>query len=102
MTYLDNAATTYPKPLIVQRAVQDALAVYGGNPGRGGHDMAMRVSEKIYSVRAAAAAFFHTQAEKVVFTQNCTTALNMAIKGVMRQGGHVILSSARRAFVPIP
>lgn len=92
MTYLDNAATTYPKPLIVQRAVQDALAVYGGNPGRGGHDMAMRVSEKIYSVRAAAAAFFHTQAEKVVFTQNCTTALNMAIKGVMRQGGHVILS----------
>lgn len=92
MTYLDNAATSYPKPAIVQKAVWDAMTIYGGNPGRSGHAMAMRVSEKIFAVRSSAAAFFGTELENVIFTQNCTMALNMAIKGVMRQGGHVILS----------
>lgn len=92
MIYFDNAATTFPKPEGVLKAVTSAVTEYGGNPGRGGHDMAMRVSEKIYSVRKKAADFFHTAAENVVFTGNCTMALNMAIKGTLRAGEHIILS----------
>lgn len=92
MFYFDNAATTYPKPNCVIQAVHSALTTYGGNPGRGGHDMAMRVSEKIYSVRSKVAEFFHGEAQNVVFTQNCTMSLNMAIKGVLEKGDHIILS----------
>ena len=92
MVYFDNAATTYPKPAGVLRSVVSAITEYGGNPGRGGHDMAMRVSERIYSVRKKAGAFFNCPAENVIFTPNCTAALNMAIKGILRAGDHVILS----------
>jgi len=92
MVYFDNAATTYPKPECVLRAVESAVTEYGGNPGRGGHALAMRASEKIYSVRKKAAEFFHTAPEKVVFTQNCTMALNMAVKGALQAGEHVVLS----------
>lgn len=92
MPYFDNAATTYPKPRRVLRSVEQAVTFYGGNPGRGGHKMAMRVSEKIYSVRKKAADFFHADAENVIFTSNCTMATNMALKGVLREGDHVICS----------
>lgn len=92
MVYFDNAATTYPKPAGVVRSVNAAITEYGGNPGRGGHDMAMRISERIYAVRKKAGQFFNCPAENVVFTPNCTTALNTAVKGVLRAGDHVILS----------
>lgn len=92
MLYYDNAATTFPKPGNVLQSVISAMKDYGGNPGRGGHDMAMRVSEKIYSVRKKAADFFHSTAENVVFTSSCTTSLNTAIKGILRAGDHVIIS----------
>ena len=102
MYYFDNAATTYPKPAVVRNAVAAALTNYGGNPGRGGHDMAMRASEKIYAVRVAAAEFFGAQPQNVIFTQNCTMALNMAIKGVMSGGGHIILSDLEHNSVIRP
>lgn len=92
MVYLDNAATTYPKPLTVLRAQSMAMTQYGGNPGRGGHRFSMRAGEQIYAVRKRAAAFFHTEPECVIFTNNCTTALNMAIKGLVKPGSHVICS----------
>lgn len=92
MIYFDNAATTYPKPYSVVEEVHSAITYYGGNPGRGGHDISMRVSEKIYSVRKMIAEFFHAQTQNVVFTSNCTSALNIAIKGTLKQGDHVIIS----------
>ena len=51
MTNFDNAATTYPKPLPVRRAAMEAIRNYGGNAGRGGHELAMRTSEALYSAR---------------------------------------------------
>ena len=93
MINFDNAATTFPKPLSVRRAAMEAIKNYGGNAGRGGHELAMRTSEALYSARETAAAFFGAQPENTVFTLNCTYALNMAIQGVMKNGGHLIISS---------
>ena len=93
MINFDNAATTFPKPLSVRQAVSAAVKKYGGNAGRGGHALAMRTSEMLYSARETAAAFFGAQPENVVFTMNCTYALNMAIQGIMSGGGHIIISS---------
>lgn len=89
----DNAATTYPKPPSVKNAVIQAVDQFGGNSGRGGHALAMRTSSALYSARAAAADFFGAQPENVIFTLNCTHALNLAIQGIMRDGGHLIISS---------
>ena len=93
MINFDNAATTYPKPLSVRRAAADAIMNFGGNAGRGGHQLAMRTSEAYYSARETAADFFGAEPENTVFTLNCTHALNMAIQGVMAEGGHIIISS---------
>ena len=51
MIYLDNGATTYPKPQGVLRAVSEAMAVYGANPGRAGHRMSLSASEQIFKCR---------------------------------------------------
>lgn len=88
----DNAATTFPKPASVRSAVNHAVTHYGGNAGRGGHPLAAASSEAVYSARETAAEFFGAQPENVVFTSNCTHALNLAIHGVMSGGGHIIIS----------
>ena len=93
MINFDNAATTFPKPISVRRAANEAIQNYGGNAGRGGHELAMRTSEALYSARETAAEFFGAQPENTIFTLNCTHALNMAIQGVMKDGGHLIISS---------
>ncbi len=93
MINFDNAATSFPKPTAVRKAAAEAISVYGGNSGRGGHELAMRTSEALYSARETAAAFFGAEPENTVFTLNCTHALNMAIQGVMAEGGHLIISS---------
>ncbi|MDE6093035.1 MAG: aminotransferase class V-fold PLP-dependent enzyme, partial [Ruminococcus sp.] len=92
MINFDNAATTYPKPESVKKAALNAMEKFGGNAGRGGHALAMRTSEAVYSARETIAEFFDAQPENVVFTLNCTHALNMAIQGVMSGGGHLIIS----------
>lgn len=88
----DNAATTYPKPPEVKRAVLSAIEKYGGNAGRGGHKLAMRTSQAVFEAREAAADFFGAEPENIVFTLNCTHALNLAIQGIMCSGGHLIIS----------
>lgn len=88
----DNAATTYPKPNSVKQAVRLAIDKYGGNAGRGGHELAMRTSKAVFEARSAAADLFDAQPENVVFTLNCTHALNLAIQGIMCDGGHLIIS----------
>lgn len=93
MIYLDNAATTYPKPPSVRAAVNEALLRYGANPGRGGHAMAMASAEQVYACREELAALFGLpDPSGVCFTANCTGALNTVIKGLLREGGHAVIS----------
>lgn len=89
----DNAATTFPKPQTVIRALNEAISYYGGNAGRGGHRITLAASEKVFDTRQTAADFFGAVPENVVFTLNCTHALNYAIQGIMKSGGHIIISS---------
>lgn len=98
----DNAATTFPKPASVKRALSDAVSRYGGNAGRGGHRLTLATSEKVFDTRQSAADFFGTVPENVVFTLNCTHALNFAIQGIMKSGGHIIISSIEHNSVARP
>lgn len=102
MIYLDNAATTFPKPQPVAKNVLNAVRVYGGNPGRGGHPLSMKTSQAVFKTRELLSGFFGVAVENIVFTSNCTHALNMAIKGVLRDGGHVIISSMEHNSVIRP
>lgn len=103
MIYLDNAATTYPKPPEVRQAVWDALVQYGANPGRGGHAFSLRTVEQIYACREAASSLFSLDNPAcVVFTANCTMSLNMAIKGVLQNGDHVVISDLEHNSVIRP
>lgn len=93
MIYLDNGATTFPKPQTVRRAMNDAVAVYGANPGRSGHKMSLRAGEEIYKCRSRAAEFFGAEnPENIVFTLNCTHAVNIVLKGLLKNGDHVVVS----------
>lgn len=103
MIYLDNAATTFPKPPAVTKAVENALRIYGANPGRSGHEMTLKTSEEIYKCRKKAAAMFGADsAQDVVFTLNCTHALNLSIKGIVKPGCHVITSNLEHNSVIRP
>ena len=92
MIYFDNAATSFPKPAAVVRAAADAMRLLG-NPGRGGHRLAMQAAETVYACRKSAAALFGASPERVIFTSGATMALNLAIKGAHRQYGGAILIS---------
>ena len=102
MIYFDNAATTFPKPLKVKNAALNAITKFGGNPGRSGHDMSLKVAQEVYKSRSLVADFFEAKPENVVFTLNCTHALNYAIKGIMQNGGHIIISSLEHNSVSRP
>ncbi len=102
MIYLDNAATSYPKPVSVRRAFAGALAS-SANPGRGSHAMAAAASERIYRCRVKAAEMFGVQnAENIIFTPGCTYSINMVIKGLMWNGGHVVVSDMEHNAVMRP
>lgn len=103
MIYLDNAATTGRKPQAVIRAVDSALRMLSANPGRSGHTASLRASSAVYSVREKTAGFFGASgAENVVFTLNCTHALNCVIKGVLSSGDHAVVSSLEHNAVMRP
>lgn len=91
--YWDNAATTFPKPSAVQVAVMQGMTAFGGNPGRGGHQLSMAAAEQVYECREAVASFFgQDDPTGVIFMPNCTTALNTVIHGLLDDGGRVIVS----------
>lgn len=100
--YFDNAATTFPKPPSVAESVKAAVERFGGNPGRGGHSFSQNASAKVFEVRDRAARFFAAEPENVVFTQNCTHALNLAIKGAVRSGDRMVISSMEHNSVARP
>ncbi len=90
MIYLDNAATTCPKPPEVVSAVAAAMATFG-NSGRGAHAKALTAARTIYETRVAVAKLFGCpRPDHVAFTPNSTMALNIAISGLLRPGDHVI------------
>ena len=102
MINFDNSATSFPKPPAVRNAVLTAMLRYGGNPGRSGHKLSIETAEAIYAARSEAAAFFGAAPENVVFTANCTHALNLAIKGIVKKGGHIIISNLEHNSVARP
>ncbi len=103
MIYFDNAATTGTKPPEVINAVNRALREYSVNPGRGGYNRSVECSERIYMCREKVSQLFGANApERVIFTPNCTTALNLVIKGVCRKGDHVVASSLEHNAVARP
>ena len=103
MIYLDNAATTYPKPFAVREMLCTAPLYYGANPGRSGYKMSADTAREIYKVREAVAQMFNTDSEEnVVFTLNCTHSLNIAIKGLSKQGGHAVTSCLEHNSVMRP
>ena len=91
--YLDSAATTYPKPESVLAATDECMRKYCGNSGRGSHRLAMATAEKIYECRTLLGDSFGATPENVIFTQNTTYALNMAILGTLKSGDHAIISN---------
>lgn len=89
--YLDNAATSSPKPQAVLDEVQRALREYNANPGRSGHAAALEAARSVYAAREAVANLIKAPEDAcVAFCFNCTDALNLAIKGVLRRGDHVV------------
>ena len=102
MIYFDNAATTLRKPRCVIEAVTEAMGSMG-NSGRGVHDGALSASRTIYDTRAALARLFGAEGpERIAFTANSTEALNMAIKGLLAPGDHVITTALEHNSVLRP
>lgn len=94
MIYLDNAATSGKKPAGVIGAVNYALRELSANPGRGGHRASIRASETVFAARQKVAGMFGAAGEdRVIFTPSCTYSLNFAMKGILRRGDHLLISS---------
>ena len=94
MIYLDNAATSWPKPEIVYRTMDEFLRTKGGNPGRGSNSMALAAREKVEETRRLVARLINVpEAKRVIFTLNCTDALNLGLKGLLKPGDQVITDS---------
>ena len=102
MIYLDNAATTYPKPQSVIKAVDDALKK-SANPGRSGHTLSQSTAISVYEVREKLKDMFSAPSvENVVFTLNCTHAINYVLKGLIKSGDRIVTSSFEHNAVMRP
>lgn len=103
MVYFDNAATSFPKPREVIDAVTATLRDKGGNPGRGGHQLALAANRIVCDAREAVAEFFGIKdSSRVIFTSSATESLNLAIKGLLRPGDHVVTTSMEHNAVVRP
>ena len=103
MIYLDNAATSFPKPESVYKAVDKCLREYGANPGRSGHKLALKAGRAIYETRELICDLFNIDNPmQVIFTSNATDSLNLAIKGILKKGDHVITSGMEHNSVIRP
>jgi cysteine desulfurase family protein len=101
--YLDNAATSFPKPEAVYRALDRFARSSLANPGRAGHKMALAAEHVLDEGRHLLNQLFHgKEPERFVFTLNCTDALNMAFKGVLSDGDHVVTTDLEHNSVSRP
>ncbi|MFQ5963417.1 MAG: aminotransferase class V-fold PLP-dependent enzyme [Candidatus Scalinduaceae bacterium] len=103
MIYLDNAATTFPKPECVYDAMDKFLREMGANPGRAGHRMSVAAEQEIENARILLARFLGVKdPDRMIFTFNATDAINMGIKGLLCIGDHVITSNLEHNSVLRP
>lgn len=103
MIYFDNAATTWPKPPGVVEFMQKYIQEIGANPGRSGHKKAVEANKIVVETRELLSELFNlNNPKRVIFTLNATDALNMAIKGLVNPGDHVVTSSMEHNSVTRP
>jgi cysteine desulfurase / selenocysteine lyase len=103
LIYLDNAATSHPKPEIVIQAMEAFMRNVGGNPGRSGHRLSIEAGRIIFETREKIAVLFGiSDSSRVIFGQNATEAINLGLKGLLRRGDHVITSSMEHNSVMRP
>jgi cysteine desulfurase/selenocysteine lyase len=103
MIYLDNAATSWPKPPSVLEAISAVMEQAGGNPGRSGHRLSIQAARVIYSCRENLAGFFNlSDPLRVIFTPNATYAINLVLKGFLKPGDSVITSALEHNAVMRP
>ena len=103
MIYLDNAATSWPKPSRVKEAMIKFIEEVGANPGRSGHLLSIEAARIIYETREALSNLFHVKDPlRIVFTLNATESLNLALKGLLKPGDHVVTSSMEHNSVMRP
>lgn len=100
--YLDNAATTFPKPQTVVAETVRILRYGCGNPGRSSHRISMRAAETVYGCRGRVARLFGGSDENVIFTSSATHSLNLGIKTALRRGDHVLISDIEHNSVIRP
>ena len=90
MVYLDNAATSFPKPAGVVEAVRDFMLYAGANPGRSGHRLALAAGRTVDKARRSLAQLLQVEDEAdLFFGLNCTDMLNTAIQGIVERGGRI-------------
>lgn len=103
MIYLDNGATSFPKPLSVRQNVDISLKKFSANPGRSGHSLSLRAAKEIFECRKRLKELFNVNSEEeIIFTENCTMALNTVIFGLLNEGDHIIISSMEHNSVTRP
>ncbi|MBS5776835.1 MAG: aminotransferase class V-fold PLP-dependent enzyme [Finegoldia magna] len=103
MAYFDNAATSFPKPEIVYEKLNEATREFAANPGRSGHKLSLKMDRAIFNSRMNIAEFIGgTNPLNLIFTLNCTDSLNIAIKGLVKKGDHVITTSLEHNSVLRP
>ncbi|MDO4748048.1 MAG: aminotransferase class V-fold PLP-dependent enzyme [Eubacteriales bacterium] len=103
MIYLDNSATTFPKPESVINSVNLAMRYYSANPGRSGHALSLKAAQAVFDCRKSICSLFNVDDEsKVIFTPGCTYSLNTVIKGVLSPGDHCVISSFEHNSVVRP
>ncbi|NFE73678.1 aminotransferase class V-fold PLP-dependent enzyme [Clostridium botulinum] len=101
--YLDNSATTFPKPKQVVDAMYNYMINIGGNSGRGNYSNSIQSNKLVYNARETVCTFFgFNSSQNVIFTNNVTTSLNTLIKGMLKSGDHVITSSMEHNSVVRP
>ncbi|MCS7178666.1 MAG: aminotransferase class V-fold PLP-dependent enzyme [Anaerolineae bacterium] len=103
MIYLDNAASSWPKPPQVLAAMARFLTEVGANPGRSGHRLSVEAGRVVYAAREAVAELFNiSDPLRVVFGLNATEGINLALQGLLRPGDHVVTSSMEHNSVMRP
>lgn len=103
MIYLDNAATSYPKPKSVLDEITRCLKFYCGNPGRSSHKLSLAAADKIYEARESIAGFLqYEKSENIIFVPSATFGLNMVIKGLVTKECHCIISDLEHNSVIRP
>lgn len=103
MVYLDNAATSFPKPEETVQSLSHFVSSVGGNPGRSGHPLSIEAARVIFEAREKLTAFINGKhSERLIFTSNGTESLNLAILGLVRERDHVITTSMEHNSVMRP